>query len=55
MEAEMLRSKHTAFLGDLGKHNPAYQATVDFGNQLIAAEHYGANIIEARFVGDCKK
>ena len=44
----MLVAKHKVFLGDIEKHEPAYMATLEFGRQLIAAEHYGANIIEAR-------
>ena len=48
MEAEMLLAKHKVFVEDITLHEPTYQAVVDFGNQLIAADHYGSNIIEAR-------
>ena len=50
MEAEMLLSKHQAFLGDLEKHAPTFEATMDYGKELQAADHYGSNVIEARFV-----
>ncbi|KAL5270487.1 hypothetical protein ACHWQZ_G001266 [Mnemiopsis leidyi] len=48
MEAEMLLSKHQAFVGDLEKHTPTFQATMDYGKELQNADHYGSNIIEAR-------
>ena len=51
MEAEMLLSKHQAFVGDLEKHTPTFQATMEYGKELQNADHYGSNIIEARFVG----
>jgi hypothetical protein len=50
MEAEMLLSKHKAFVGDLEKHTPTFEATMTYGKELQDANHYGSNIIEARFV-----
>ena len=48
MEAEMLLSKHQAFVGDLEKHTPTFEATMEYGKELQNADHYGSNIIEAR-------
>ena len=50
MEAEMLLSKHRTFVGDLEKHTPTFEATMDYGKELQDADHYGSNIIEARLV-----
>ena len=55
MEAEMLLSKHQAFVGDLEKHTPTFEATMEYGKELQNADHYGSNIIEARLVRPCMK